>query len=97
VGQPRRNLRLPAALAAAATAWALAVFASRVLSTADATPFDRLELAARLDPLDGELRVQLAESWASAGRCDLARPHLDAARALLPEHPRLWRIGRRCP
>jgi O-antigen ligase len=71
-------------------------FASRLLSTAEKTPFDRLELAAKLDPLDGELRFTLAEAWASAGNCEKARPHLEAVRKLLPRHPRLAAIANEC-
>ena len=72
-------------------------FASRVMSTAESTPFDRLELAAKLDPLDGEVRVTLAEAWASAGDCEKARVHADAARWLLPRHPTLAAVDTTCP
>ncbi len=92
-------LRSPVASAALAglAVWASLAFASRLLSTAESTPFERLELAATLDPLDGEVRVTLAEAWASAGDCVKARRHLDAAQWLLPSHPELKAIEARCP
>lgn len=71
-------------------------FTSRLLSTADSTPLDRLELAAALDPLDGELRVTLAEAWISAGQCDRAEPHIDALRRLLPRHSQWVSFERAC-
>lgn len=81
---------------------ALAVFASftvssRLLSTAASTPFARLELAARLDPSDAELRVTLAEAWISAGDCARAAPHLERAQRLLPRHPKLSALVAACP
>jgi hypothetical protein len=72
-------------------------FASHLLSTASSTPFDRLEWASALDPLDGELHVTLAEAWASAGDCPRARRHSDAVRWLIPHHPRLPEIDAVCP
>lgn len=79
-----RPAAAPFALACAAT---VSATASLLLATADATPFTQLELAARLNPLDGELRHALAEGWASAGDLERARPHQDALKRLLPRHP----------
>lgn len=73
------------------------LFGSRLLATARSTPFDRLECASTLDPLDGELHVTLAEAWASAGDCANARRHADAARWLIPRHPRLPGVDAVCP
>ncbi|MBL8950297.1 MAG: O-antigen ligase family protein [Myxococcaceae bacterium] len=86
-----------AAVAFAVVALAAAsMTASLWLSTAARTPFDRLELAAKLDPFDGELRFTLAEAWASAGDCERARPHVEALRRLLSEHPKLAALERAC-
>lgn len=89
-----RGLAVGVAVLAAAAGCA---FASRLLSTAESTPFDRLERAAALDPFDAELRLTLAEAWISAGRCDAAAPHLAAAQRLLPRHPHLAGLIRACP
>lgn len=78
------------ALAAVLTATSLG------LSTAASAPLDRLELAAQLNPLDGELRFTLAEAWASAGHCERAQPHVDALRRLLPRHPKLGALQAHC-
>jgi O-antigen ligase len=85
---PVRAPKLGLALAALTLFTSLS-FGSRLLSTAESTPFDRLERAAALDPFDAELRVTLAEAWISAGRCDLAGPHLKAAQRWLPLHPQV--------
>lgn len=89
--RPAFALALASLAALAASSWV-----SRLLSTAEATPFDRLELAAKLDPLDGELRLTLAEGYVSARRCDDARPHVSAAMALLPRHPKLSALASAC-
>ncbi len=88
--------RLPAVAVGALAVWAGSVFASRLLSTADAIPFDRLERAAVLDPFDAELRMTLAEAYVSAGTCDRALPHLAAAKRLLPRHPQLAGLTAAC-
>ena len=80
-------LALPASLATA----------SRFLSSAERAPFEQLELAAKLDPLDGELRFTLARGHASAGDCARAGPHLDALSRLLPAHPQLPALEAACP
>ncbi len=92
---PVRAPALALALVVLAVGAALS-FGSRLLSTSDATPFDRLELAATLDPFDGELRLALAEAWISAGRCDQAARHLEAAQQLLPLHPQLPGLTAAC-
>ncbi len=89
--RPAASARSPwssAVVAAIALAAAL-MCASRLLSTADSTPFDRLERAAELDPFDAEVRLTLAEAWISAGHCERAAPHLEAAQRLLSRHPAL--------
>lgn len=71
-------------------------FASRLYSSAEATPFHALERAAVLDPLDGELRLTLADAYVSAGRFEEARPHVAALRRLLPLHPRGLELAAVC-
>jgi len=46
-----------------------------------------LERAGRLDPGSYRIQMLLGYAWRNRGRCDLARPHAEAARALLPNHP----------
>jgi hypothetical protein len=89
-----RWLSVPLVLGAivATLAWS-----SRLLSTSAGVTPARLEQAALLDPFDGELRVQLAEVWISAGDCSRAAVHLERARALLPRHPRLGELQAACP
>jgi hypothetical protein len=59
---------------------AMAVFSS---SEQPAT----LEWAARLDPGSYRIQMLLGYAWRNRGRCDLARPHAEAARRLFPNHP----------
>jgi len=46
-----------------------------------------LEWAARLDPGSYRIQMLLGYAWRNRGRCDLTRPHAEAARALFPNHP----------
>jgi O-antigen ligase len=46
-----------------------------------------LEWAGRLDPGSYRIQMLLGFAWRNRGRCDLARPHAEAAHALLPNHP----------
>jgi hypothetical protein len=48
---------------------------------------ERLEWAARLDPGSYRIQMLLGYAWRNRGRCDLARPHAEAARAFFPNHP----------
>lgn len=59
---------------------AMAVFSSREKP-------GTLEWAARLDPGSYRIQMLLGYAWRNRGRCDLARPHAEAARALFPNHP----------
>lgn len=83
---PHRD-RVLAGPFALASAWSVSATASLVLATSASIPLERLELAATLNPLDGELRQTLAEAWTSAGEPERARPHHEALRRLLPRHP----------
>jgi O-antigen ligase len=78
------------ALRAASQMAAMAVF--------DQRERDSMELAARLDPGSYRIQMLLAQSWRTAGRCDRARPHAQAAADLFPHHPAprtLLRVCRR--
>lgn len=90
---PPRPARPMAVVFAVVALAALSATASLIISSARSTPLDRLELAARLNPLDGELRATLAEAWTSAGDCERARPHVHALTRLLPRHPKLPALG----
>ena len=46
-----------------------------------------LEWAGRLDPGNYRIQMLLGYQWRNRGRCDRARPHAEAARALYPNHP----------
>ncbi len=46
-----------------------------------------LEWAARLDPGSYRIQMLLGYAWRNHDRCDLARPHAEAARELFPNHP----------
>jgi O-antigen ligase len=46
-----------------------------------------LEWAGRLDPGSYRIQMLLGYAWRNRGRCDLARPHAEAARALFPNNP----------
>ncbi len=46
-----------------------------------------LEWAGRLDPGNYRIQMLLGYEWQNRGRCDRARPHAEAARALYPNHP----------
>lgn len=85
--QPCRDSSSAAAFALL-TLLSLSSLVSLRLSTAGAD-FDRLERAVRFNPLDAELRFQLAEAWLLADDCERACPHIDALRRLLPTHPKL--------
>jgi hypothetical protein len=54
------------------------------------------ERAARLDPGSYRIHVLLATDWQRRGRCDRARPHAEAARALVPGVPAPRQVLRRC-
>lgn len=45
------------------------------------------EWASRLDPGNYRIQMLLGYEWRNRGRCDRARPHGEAARALYPNHP----------
>jgi O-antigen ligase len=55
-----------------------------------------MERASRVDPGSYRIHMLLAESWEAAGRCDRARPHAQAARALFPNYPAPRQILRAC-
>lgn len=95
-GAEHVRARLPAGVLAVCALGVASMLASRLLSTAAETPFDRLERAAVLDPFDGELRLTLGEAYVSAGQCEAAAPHLAAARRLLPKHPYLPTLEQAC-
>jgi O-antigen ligase len=46
-----------------------------------------LEWAGRIDPGSYRIQMLLGYAWRNRGRCDLARPHAEAARVLFPNHP----------
>ena len=54
------------------------------------------ERAARLDPGSYRIRILLATDWQRRGRCARARPHAEAARALVPGVPAPRQVLRRC-
>jgi hypothetical protein len=91
--------RVPPAAAALLVLLAVgcaAAFASRMLSSADAIPFERLELALKLDPFDTDTRLVLADAYVRAGRCADAEPHLSAAARLSPFDRRVAELSRHC-
>jgi len=45
------------------------------------------EWAGRIDPGNYRIQMMLGYSWRDRGRCDRARAHAEAARALFPNHP----------
>jgi O-antigen ligase len=53
----------------------------------DGEKMGTLERAGRLDPGSYRIQMLLGYAWRNRGRCDLARPHAEAAHALLPNHP----------
>ena len=55
-----------------------------------------LELAARVDPGSYRIHMALAQQWRTARRCDRARSHAEAARALFPHHPAPHVVLRAC-
>jgi O-antigen ligase len=57
---------------------------------------DARELAARIDPANYRIRLWLAGAWIARGRCDLGRPHAEAARALFPLLPTPQRFLKNC-
>lgn len=95
-----RPLGVPAFAAAALLATvATALAACRAVAFAlfvHAHSFDDLERAARLDPGDVPTRLAIAEDWIEAGRCDRARPHLDAAARWAARTPAASGLEARC-
>lgn len=97
--EARYASRLPFALAAAVLLLAAVPARGRITSlelVSGARGSDDLDRAARLDPGDVALRLFTAESWIEGGRCDLARPHLDAATRFSPASPAAGELRARC-
>jgi hypothetical protein len=55
-----------------------------------------MERASRVDPGSYRIHMLLAQSWHAAARCDRARPHAEAARALFPDYPAPRQLLRDC-
>jgi O-antigen ligase len=55
-----------------------------------------MELAGRVDPGSYRIQMLLGMTWLRDGRCDRARPHAAAARALFPNHPAPRQLLRTC-
>jgi hypothetical protein len=55
-----------------------------------------MERGSRVDPGSYRIHMLLAQSWHAAARCDRARPHAEAARALFPNYPAPRQILRAC-
>jgi O-antigen ligase len=55
-----------------------------------------MELAGRVDPGSYRIQMLLGMTWLRDGRCDRARPHAAAARALFPNHPAPRQLLRSC-
>lgn len=92
---PRHEFFVAAALLVAAAVPA-GLRLRAVALAAHARGSEDLERATKLDPGDVALRLFTAESWIADGRCDRARPHLDAVARFSPVSPARAEFATRC-
>ena len=95
---PRRRAWLLAgtALAAALMTGHAALQVAAMRAYTDGKRAEERERAARLDPGSYRIHAMLAADWQRRARCDRARPHAEAARALVPGVPAPRQVLRRC-
>jgi hypothetical protein len=87
--EKKRAVQLAAVVTAAGLVFA-ARNASQLWSMAaygESGRLSAMERAARIDPGSYRISMLLGYAWRNRGRCDLARPHAERARALFPNHP----------